>query len=226
MTTRVIEVDPTELLAFFDEVPTDSIGHATAMVAVAGEELGTSLIIDYLRSLGRKASVLPGPCTPGARSGTRLDRWIEVTDDPPLLYQVEIKNWSAHAIGGKRLSRDASPKELAVYAAREWPTLWNGHSFTAASMQKVLTPMKPPRAGCRVEPLIAFWGVVHATEILFRVPVPGNPDFTQVLVFSMSAYLRRCVGRKLRLEMPLTVQRLAWLQRLFPVVHHSATSDA
>ena len=88
---------------------------------------------------------------------------------PPLLYQVEVKNWSAHAIGGKRLSRDASPDQLAAHANHDWPNLWNGQGFTSPSMQKVLTPMKPPRPGCRVEPLIAFWGVVHPTEPFFLV---------------------------------------------------------
>jgi hypothetical protein len=217
-TSTVIEVDPVELLNFFDEVPPGSSGHATAIVAVAGEELGACLIVDYLRSVGRRARVLPGPCKPLGRSGARLDRWIEVADDPPLLYQVEVKNWSAHAIGGKRLLRGASAVELADYATRNWASFWDGQTFTNPSMQKVLTRMQPPYPNCRVEPLIAFWGVVHATDALFAVPVSGNANFRQVFVFSMSSYLRRCAGRKLVLEMPLTVKRLEWLHRLFPIV--------
>lgn len=225
MSTSEIEVDPAELLGFFDEAPTNSLGHATAIVAVAGEELGAALLVDYLGSVGRQASVLPGPCTPGTRSGARLDRWIEVMEDPPTLYQVEIKNWSAHAIGGTRLPRDASPELVAAHAAQEWSAHWNGQSFNGDHMQKVLMPMRPPRLGCRVLPLIAFWGVVHATEVVFTVPVPGNPVFPDVTVFSMSAYLRRNLGRTLHLEMPLTTQRIAWLQRLFPIPSVSAGGE-
>ena len=99
---HVIKVSPSELLRFFDEKPPESGGHATAIVAVAGEELGVALLLEYLRSIGRQATALLGPVTPGTTKGARLDRWVKVSDQPPLLYQVEI--WLARTSTGRMYS--------------------------------------------------------------------------------------------------------------------------
>jgi hypothetical protein len=210
----VIKVSPRELLTFFDEKPPESSGHATAIVAVAGEELGVALLLEYLRSIGRQATALLGPVTPGTTKGARLDRWVKVSDQPPLLYQVEVKNSSAHAFHGKQLKIDADKNVLEAYARREWDSVWNGATFTHASMSKVLSPMKPPEPGVRVEPVICFW-VFCRLEPFFTVPLGVEHKFREVHVFSMSAYLRTCGRRELLLEMPFTERRLTWLTRLF-----------
>jgi hypothetical protein len=99
-----LRLDVRAVLQFFDEAPNESLGHATAIVAVAGEELGLALLVHYLRSIGRPTALVSDKCTPGTRSGSRLDGWVRAGD---TLYQVEVKNWSAHAIGGRRLPIDA-----------------------------------------------------------------------------------------------------------------------
>jgi hypothetical protein len=210
----VISVLPADLLHFFDEVPSNSRGHATAIVAVAGEELGVALLLHYLRSAGHKAAALSGPCTSGRRKGKRLDRWIEISAPSRLLYQVEVKNWSAHAIGGTRLSINAPLPERRKYAREKWTSFWNGKTFRTANMRKVLLPMKPPMPGVRVEPVICFW-LYCGVKPFFTVSTNAKAAFRRVHVFSMSSYLRSCAKRALRLEMPHSLERLSWLRRLF-----------
>lgn len=77
------------LLKFFDEKPPRSEKHATSIVAIAGEDLGLGLLVDYLRRRAVQASVVSYRCTPGTKSGRRLDAWVEAD---AVLYQVEIKN--------------------------------------------------------------------------------------------------------------------------------------
>ena len=49
----------------------------------------------------------------GRRSGPRLDRWTEAAlpGDRMVLFQTEIKSWSAHAFGGETLPLDAPSTE-------------------------------------------------------------------------------------------------------------------
>ena len=82
------------LLLFFDEKPTESRGHATSVVAVAGEDLGAALFTYYLRQQGAAVEILPEPCTQRTPKGSRLDKWIRRTQGNEITYyQVEIKNW-------------------------------------------------------------------------------------------------------------------------------------
>jgi len=120
---NTIAVSRQKLLEFFDEVPITSRKHATSIVSVAGEELGLALLIDYLGTQGTQARIVGDRCTPGTKSGSRLDAWVEAGN---VLYQVEVKNWSAHAVGGKVLRIDASPEETARYRMEMWSGKWNG----------------------------------------------------------------------------------------------------
>lgn len=123
---NVIAVDRQGLLKFFDEVPTASQKHATSIVSVAGEELGLALLVHYLATQGTQARVIGDRCTQGTKSGARLDAWVEAGS---VLYQVEVKNWSAHAIGGRVLQIDASPGEAARYRVE----MWRNHGTERAS---------------------------------------------------------------------------------------------
>ncbi len=55
------------LLEFFDEAPTPSLKHATAVVSVAGEELGIGLLLHYLESQGHEAEFVNDIVTTGQR---------------------------------------------------------------------------------------------------------------------------------------------------------------
>jgi hypothetical protein len=109
---NLISANRFTLLDFFDQEPKTSRGHATSVVSVAGEELGIALLVHYFGNKGIKAKVIGHRCTPGTKSGRRLDAWVEADS---VLYQVEVKNWSAHAIGGKVLQIGASPQEATKY---------------------------------------------------------------------------------------------------------------
>ena len=160
--THAIEIDIEALLHFFDESPPESQGHATGIVAIAGEDLGAGLLTHYLEAQGASAEVLPGPCSQRTKRGKRLDRWVCVTQDgSTVYYQVEIKNWSAHAIGGKVLKLDASAEEVAKHKRERWEKEWDGKTFRQATIAKVLLPMKLPVPGCTPEPLACFWDAMH-----------------------------------------------------------------
>jgi hypothetical protein len=212
---NVISVNRLKLLDFFDQAPKTSRGHATSIVSVAGEELGIALLIHYFAKKGIKARVVGDRCTPGTKSGQRLDAWVEAGS---ILYQVEVKNWSAHAIGGKVLRINTPLKEAAKYRIEMWKRKWDGKGFTGASMNKVFLPMKPPFAA-QIEPLIIFWTALHprgGAEPFFRIPVK-RAAFPVLNVFSMSNYLRQSTADRLLLQMPMTCKRLDWLSTLFQI---------
>lgn len=181
------------LLEFYDNRVETNKGHVTAMTAVIGEELGAGLLIDYYLRHGLDAKVINGSVTQGTNIGKRLDRWIIVTRGRrSTYYQVEIKNWGASAIGGRRIAVDANATTLRRHKIERWSKEWNGKEFIKEGVQKVLTPMKPPVRGVQVEPLVCFWDAMHpngAATPLFSIPLQMNP-FARVWVFSMSSYLR------------------------------------
>jgi len=152
--SNMVSINRRALLRFFDEVPEDSCGHATAVVAIAGEELGLALLLDYFSKTATPAKKLEGSCSQGRKRGHRLDAWVERGS---TLYQVEVKNWSAHSIGGTPLRADASPQELSNFRMARWNEVWVNGTLDDASATKVLERMRSPRRGANVEPLIVFW---------------------------------------------------------------------
>ena len=223
-----------DLLAFFDEKTRGSERHASSIVAVCGEDLGCGLLKHYLEQqraqvqiLRRPRTSVPLPCTQGTQAGSRLDRWVRVTNgpsplEPDVLFQVEVKNWSAHAIGGERLPLDASPEAIAKYKRSSWAKQWDdGTGIKAKSLRKLLEPMQPPLAHLPIEPLACMWVCLHPegkSECLFSVKLPqGQRDkfsFNRVWFFSMSAYLRSVACEDVVIEMPDTAKRLQWLSKL------------
>src|SRR5262249_30661222 len=156
------------LLEFYDTKPDDSIGHATAINAISGEDLGAGLLKHYLETCTKSdVTLLDEKVTLGTPSGPRLDRWVLVKwadratlvqvegpgegdglsvlgADGTTLFQVEIKNWSAHGFGGEPLPLNASPAEVAVYKKKEWGRVWNEErrELRVERTHKVLLPMK------------------------------------------------------------------------------------
>lgn len=208
------------LLEFFDEAPEYVRGHVTAVNAVLGVELGTGLLVDYFHGKEIKAEVLDSPCTQGKASGKKLDRWVKVTRGrQTIYYQVEVKNWSAMAAGGKRIAVDAGKTELRKHKIERWSREWNDQGFIKESVQKVLTPMKPPVLGVNVEPLVCYWDAMHPTgkvDAFFSVPVHKG-KFIRVSIFSMSAHLRNLceAGQEyVNIDAPVAKARLQLLKSL------------
>lgn len=219
----MIEINIIELLKFYDEKIPSSRYHATAIDAVAGEDLGAGLITHFFTRENFSAKVLQAPCTQGTRSGPRLDKWILVTkNNEKIYYQTEIKNWSAHAIGGKILKINATQDEISEYKIKRWNRAWDGKMLTEKSVRKVLIPMKPIEENSKIEPLICFWESIHPEgkrDPFFSVDITDK-NFSRLWVFSMSAYLRNLLNsgkKKLTLKMPETESRIEWLRTLFHV---------
>lgn len=218
-----MDVNIIPLIKFFDEAAPSSKYHATSVVAVAGEDLGAGLLLHYFHRNKITAEVLPLVCTQGTRSGVRLDRWIlAIQNGKRTFYQTEIKNWSAHAIGGKRLKITASTHDVEMHKIERWEREWDGSTFRKSGARKVLTPMKAPEQDCIVQPLICYWDAIHPKsnkEPLFSVAIQ-HQYFSDVWVFSMSSYCRNLLSSNIRhisLDMPNSVQRIKWLVTLFSV---------
>ncbi len=229
--SSVLTASVKDLLEFFDEKPSGSEKHATGIVGIVGEDLNAACFIRYLESNGDSAEVLtasgsnqPLPVTTGMQKGPRLDRWIKVDWRSGLrsVFQTEIKNWSAHAFGGKRLLLSATPNEVTNHKQARWDWHWDGARFREASAAKVLVPMKPP-AGFdneRVRPLLIFWEPIgpreQSDDHLFNIPLPDSEEFPEFWVFSVSSYLRSISDARIELNMPNAAHRLRTLTHLFP----------
>jgi hypothetical protein len=186
------------LLTFYDDPPKSVGGHVSSITALIGEDLGTGLLVDYFHAHGYEAKIIPGKVTQGTNKGKRLDRWILVTRGKrSTCYQVEIKNWGASAIGGRKIELNPRSSFLRKHKIERWERQWTGKTFTSESVQKVLTPMRPPLANVVVEPLICYWDAMHPTggsAPMFSIPLRSGA-FSRVWVFSMSSYLRRLLRR-------------------------------
>jgi len=219
----MIQIDIVHALQFYDEAIPSSVHHATAINAIAGEDLGAGLFSHYLKQKNFTVQILPDKCTQGTTSGVRLDRWIlAIKNSKKIYYQTEIKNWSAHAFGGRRLKINATPREISAHKIERWNYFWDGETFRPPKARKVFTPMRSPEDNCTVEPLICFWDSMHPNgkrEPLFSVPLQ-NEHFPHIWVFSMSAHLRNLLAagiRKINLEMFDTESRIEWLGKMLRV---------
>lgn len=189
--SNTIIVDRKEIIRFFDEKPPWAIKHATAVVAVMGEDLAAAAFQHCLLNNGAsKVTVRTETVGPGGRKGPRLDRWIEVdwdTEAQMILFQTEIKNLSAHSTGSKPLKLHANKQEVNEYKHERWANQWDAceKALTWDGAAKVLVPMKPPKgteARC-VLPLLIYWtpiapgpGHEHQDRVdgghLFTIPNP------------------------------------------------------
>ena len=236
MAVNSVKVNVRETLVFFDEKPCRSIRQATAIVGVLGEDLSAAVLRHCLEANGTSGvNVRSEPVTTGRTKGPRLDRWIEA--DLPcgksVLFQTEIKSWSAHAIGGKLLQLNASTDEVEKYRRQQWENLWDAERKTLgrADVAKVLVYMKQP---CGTEkrtilPMLIFWTAMNPGEkpdvkervpgghlfsisaptCDFRFTVPATwpePDkrgFPELWVFSVSSYLRSLKDQVAEIELDM-----------------------
>src|SRR3989344_1903593 len=120
-----MKINIKKCLEFLDNTPVR--GHAAAIVSMIGEELNACAFKHYMESTGRIVEILldetgkPVPVRQELPGRKQLDRWIRVKDiNKQLLYQCEIKNWSASAIGGRYLEVNADDNELKETAEYYW----------------------------------------------------------------------------------------------------------
>ena len=216
-----------ELLQFFDEKVPESKGHATGIVQLAGEDLGIGLLLHYFRAKGYNAKVVSYKCNQRKLRGERLDRWVHVTKNKEdILYQVEVKNDSAHGTSKKPLSANATKQEVVNYKKKLWDHHWDGETLKDKSYRKVLIPMKNPTdvKDENIKPLLCLWRCMHKNgldEPLFKESVsdsdPKYSYFKELWFFSMSSYLRTFKNGTLDIEMPQAAERISWVGKLFEI---------
>jgi hypothetical protein len=221
MSNRTVNLS--ELIDFYDKRIPTSIGHASAINAVMGEDLAIALLCDYFNRGGGSARLIDKRCTQGTQKGKRLDAWIEISNaDGTYHYQTEIKNWSAHAIGGKTMPSNPTPQAMINYRINRWRNQFSDEKRTLKeeAARKVLTPMLQQSADWKVRPLIVFWDAMNPTgdAIEFFSTEIDSGEFQRLWVFSMSTYVRNLLDdgiAQLDLKMPETIERLAWFERFF-----------
>jgi hypothetical protein len=223
------KLDLRQLVNFYDYAIESSATHAAAVNAMMGEELGVSLMLHYFQMQGKPTEALAVPCTQGTQKGKRLDKWF-VQDDGEnvFLYQTEIKNWSAHSLGGTRATEKLrglpiNSKEWSEHRKKVWDQRFTIEStLKDPKTWKVLTPMKPPPKyeKAAIKPVICFWEGMHPegkTDVFFDVPLKDE-KFDKLFVFSMSNFVHQLLARGidfLDVAMPNAVIRKDWIEKLF-----------
>ena len=214
----MLRVNRRALLEFFDHSSPTSGFHSSAINGVIGEDLGLGLLTHYFEGQGIQAVLEGYSATTGTKKGRRLDGWILVdARGERSRYQVEIKNWNAHSLGGRSLSCEATVELAGQYMRDRWVEEWDATArrFTNLAVDKVLTRMISPAPVLPVKPLVAFWFAIHPTgqnEPFFEVPCKG--DFSSVCVYSMSTYLRSLTDEWIAIAAPRAEARLDILSRL------------
>jgi len=225
-----------ELLDFFDDKKDSQKGDANALISVLGEDLNASV---YKNFRNNEVKILNESVTLNKKKddGTRgkeLDRWI-VDRKNRKLFQCEIKNWAATAIGGKRLKSNASDEETKKIVKYYWDRELNNNLSKRAKhpngVTKVLLKMEPPngyRNISKIEPLLIYWMPISSDKRglnpLSILPVKSlhlsiNPNFSKLHIFSVSLYLRQLYkkgrGRKfIDLDVPHLEHRIKILTKL------------
>jgi hypothetical protein len=229
------------LLKFLDDPGTGDNRHASAIIGFLGEDLNAAAFAKYLEDeCAYDVTIINESPRPGTRNGKRLDRWIHFTDPESgveLLYQCEIKNWAASAIGGYRLPVQCSKEDKLRVAKQYWKDqLRNsfGSKTHPNGVTKVFMPMKIPEQFSQlpVVPLLVYWMPVAPQSLasasaLFNVPVAslGMPDsfvhapFDSLTVFSVSLYFRELLAKgceSIELHLPGVERRMQLLSVLVP----------
>lgn len=213
-------------------------GHATAIVGVIGEELNACAFKYYMDEKGNQTKILleqnqknkPIRVTQGTLRGKRLDRWIEVKENgKKILYQCEIKNWSATAIGGRYLKVGADEVEIKnavkYYWSRQVRTEFSNTKYPSG-VTKVFVEMKPPEGYLEVRPLLIYWMPISSSNNLEPFSIVSrssfkNPaiktKFKKLYIFSVSLYFRKLLRSKKKIidfDMPDSQHRIKILKSL------------
>jgi hypothetical protein len=201
-----------------------SIGHASAINAVLGEDLAVTLLTHYLKGVGLEVVALDEVCTQGTQRGYRLDKWIAVKSaTQSVIYQVEIKNWSAHSIGGKSVMVGADEDYMREFRRKRWVYQFNEEERIPSQPEtlKVLTKMRVPSEyiNYKHEAMLCFWEPLHPNgelEAFFEVDVVSDA-FKKIKIFSMSNYVSELLKTtdKIVVGMNDADERIEWLQKIY-----------
>ncbi len=213
-----MNINRKKLIEFYDIKIKENSRHISGITGLIGESLTQGLLLHKLKNDGFEAKVLPQIPTIGQKRGKRLDCWITAQrNGERRLYQVEIKNWSAYSKGGEDLPLNADKNEQRNFSIKKWQSIFQEESIKNEYAQKVLIRMNPPKdfSDWNHRALACFWFCLHpqgTLESLFLVRTRGA--FSQIEMFSMSAYLRKLSEETIQLELKWVVERLNLIKAL------------
>ncbi len=219
-----------ELLDFFDDKKNSRKGDANALMAIFGEDLNASVYKNFRK---HKVEILEKSVSQGLRKEKRLDRWI-LDKKNRELFQCEIKNWAATAIGGRQLRSNASNEEIKEVSTYNWrlqlENIFSKKVKHPNKVTKVLLEMKTPTEHkdiLNIKPLLIYWMPISSDKkglcpesILSIKPLrlPIKTNFSKLYIFSVSLYLRQLYkkgkGQKfIDLDMPHFEHRIEILTK-------------
>jgi hypothetical protein len=215
-----MRIAPKKIIRFFDEKSKDENydgSDVTAVIGLLGEDLLLGVLQHYWKSNeGAESKILTYKCNRGSLKGSRLDAWLlKKLREKDELYQVEVKNWAAYAIGGKELKLNAIEQDFQVYSKRNWDRFFGPEIIPGKHISKVLEPMKKPRGYEKTTPvpLLCFW--IYVAESI-KSPYSRRQylDGKAVHVFSASAYLRTLKDDYIDVAMPRAERRMRLISEL------------
>jgi hypothetical protein len=207
-------------IRFFDEKSKDESHGGSDVSAIIGL-LGEDLLLGVLQHFwetneGAASEILTYKCNCGSLKGSRLDGWLlKKLRGKNELYQVEVKNWAAYAIGGKELISNATEQHLHTYSKRNWDRFFASETIPGKHISKVLEPMKKPAGYENITPvpLLCFWFYI-AESIKNPYSKRQYLDGKEVHVFSASAYLRTLKDDYIDIAMPRAERRMRLISEL------------
>ena len=214
-----------ELIDFFDNKKDDIRHDISSVIGVVGEDLGATLFkLYYEETFKKKVTISTFQVLSGKKKGPRLDRWIyiEQSKNKFIAYQTEIKNWSAYAIGARKV--ESKLKTISAIGLLNWEDRAKRLQHKDKNGEnKVFYPMKKPidfPHKATLEPLIIYWSILSKDgknlDPFFKVSMPIS-GFKKLNVFSMSNYLRSIKKKEIKLDMPSAEKRVRLLKKYFPI---------
>lgn len=220
-----MKINKDQLLAFYDKRQkwsAETGSPVSAITGIIGEDLVLGLFCHFI-----KGQIQSYRCKPIGKFGEWLDAWVS---DGKELYQVEVKNWSAHSIGGLEIPDD--PAAFRNVAQRNLTNFLTNPAFHS-KVWKVLGEMTPPPAAQKATPIpvLAFWAPVAGQKSNdptlpfwfecqisdYRSGLPQKYQSTphrKIRIFSSSLYLRSLGSKFLNVPMPRAEARLQTLENL------------
>jgi len=221
-----MKINRERVLTFYDKRrlwPPGTGSPVSAITGVIGEDLVLGLLCRHLNG-----KILSYGCKPEGSIGRRLDAWVSAGRK---LYQVEVKNWCAHSMGGRTVPDDTpGVRKIAESNLKDFLT----QPRNLEAIWKILGPMKPPASVGKANPipLLALWAPVASPNRRSSSPPfwfdCNLSDYQGVIpkqyrkvahrkihIFSASLYLRSLQSKVINLPMPRAEERIKCLQTLF-----------
>ncbi|MCX7069880.1 MAG: hypothetical protein NTW01_02640 [Gammaproteobacteria bacterium] len=222
-----IRFDREALLHFYDDTRTaffDSLnpkGHVSGITGLIGEELLLGLLCRYLRTCHglNDVQILPDVPRQHLPDRKKLDGWI-ASQSCRRLFQVEVKNWSAHSLGGRSVSASAGEEALKRESRTRWNEYFGEDNLLPASARKVLLEFDRPdeQKDFEVQPVLCFWHPIAEKDCASMSTIKRENKALQV--FSGSNFLRALQDEFVEIDSPRLEQRLQLLHRLCAPLPH------